>query len=417
MIRKKSKLKPYTAVLDIGTSKVCCLIFRLDVDEKPEVVGMGYAPAKGIKAGAIVDMDQAHACIAAVLAQAEKQADRQIEKVVVNISSTQMKSYHVYKEIEISDGNPISALDVKRLVDSVIADHLSAGYEIIHAFPLGYVVDKEQGVSDPRGLYGYHLGVYMHLIALPESQARNLVAVLDSCHVAIEEKVATPYAAALAILSEEEKEAGVSVIDMGAGTTHIAMFLGGSLMHLGLIPGGGNAITRDIEQGLNTPPADAERLKTLNGAAFVSPRDSIERLIVPVLGEEGTTIHVARSDLISIIEPRIEEMLTQIGTFLNEEPRLAMAARRIVLTGGGSELQGIKDKTAAMLGVNTRLGKVSFVKGLPTHFDSHAFSTCIGLLKYAMIKHQNNMPVERSTTKVSRKNLLGRMIQWLVQNF
>lgn len=299
-----SKRKSYMTVLDIGTSKVCCLVIRMNSDQKPEVIGMGYAPSRGIKNGVIVDLDKATECISAVLEQAEKQAERPIDKVIVNISSAELRSVQFYAEVEIADGRQITAGDVKRLVDSSIAAHIPAGEEVIHSFPLSYMVNKEQGV-EPLGMYGPILGVHMHIILLAESQSRNLVAVLDRCHVGIDMKVATPYAAALAVITEEEKEIGATVVDLGAGTTNFATFLGGCLVNLGVVHTGGNAITRDIAQGLSCSLATAERLKNLNGSAFLSPRDDLERLIVPVLGDEdGGNIQIPRSDLISIIIPR-----------------------------------------------------------------------------------------------------------------
>ena len=214
---KKTKLKSVLTLLDVGTSKVCCMMVRFTSDGRPEVMGTGYAPAKGINAGAIVNLDQASESIRAALEDLEKQTERQVTSVVTNISSTQLKSLHIQKEIDISDGRPITASDVKRLVDGVVASCLAEGDEVIHAFPLTYTVDKEPGVSDPRGLYGHKLGVHMHVIVLPENQSRNLVAALDRRHVSIDMKVATPYASALATMTDEEKEIGATVVDFGAG--------------------------------------------------------------------------------------------------------------------------------------------------------------------------------------------------------
>lgn len=416
MMRRPSKLKSCVALLDIGTSKVCCLVVRFDSNETPEIIGTGFAPSDGIKAGAVTHLDKATACVADVLSQAENQADRRIDKVIVNISSTQLKSQHVYQETDIPDNRQITAADVKRLVDSVIESVALDDVEIIHAFPLGYTVDKEQGIQDPRGLYGRKLGVYMHLVTLPESQSRNLVAVLDRCHVQIDMKVATPYAAALAVLSDEEKEVGATVMDMGAGTTSLALFLGGGLVHLGLIPNGGNAITRDIAQGLSTSLSGAEHLKTLNGAAFVSPRDELDRLFVPGLGDDEGSLQIPRSYLISIIVPRLEEILERCARFLETDSRFLAATRRIVLSGGGSELESVKEKVSKDLNAFVRLGKCSPVKGMPSQFGAHTFSTCIGLLKYAMIKHKN-MPGDSMGREPARKGLIGKVIKWLVQNF
>ncbi len=414
---KKKKLKSVLTLLDIGTSKVCCMIVRFGSDDVPEVIGTGYAPSNGIQAGAITDLDAATDCIREALRQADTQAGRITTNVIVNISSTQLKAHHIQKEIDINDGRPITAGDVRRLVDGIIASCLAEGEEVIHSFPLGYTVDKEQNIQDPRGLYGNRLGVHMHIITLPETQARNLVAVLDRCHVAIDMKVATPYASALATVTEEEKDVGVTAIDFGAGTTSIAIFWDGGLVHLDLIPQGGRIITKDITRGLNTSFAVAERLKTLHGAAFLSPRDEIDRLIVPILGEEGANIQVPQADLISIIIPRIEEIIENIGQVFSQYPYFIVATKHLVLNGGGSMLQGMKEKTTALLGGTVRIGKPENIRGLPTQYEPYAFSTCIGLLKYAMIREKSLLNEKFKTQPTPRKGFIGKVTQWLIQNF
>ncbi len=414
---KKTKLKSVLTLLDVGTSKVCCMMVRFTSDGRPEVVGTGYAPSKGINAGAIVNLDQASESIRAALEDLEKQTERQVTSVVVNISSTQLKSLHINKEIEISDGKPIAASDVKRLVDGVVASCLAEGDEVIHAFPLSYTVDKEPAVSDPRGLYGHRLGVHMHVIVLPESQSRNLVAALDRRHVSIDMKVATPYASALATMTEEEKEIGATVVDFGAGTTSIAIFLEGGLVHLDLVPQGGNIFSKDIARGLGCSFSVAERLKTLHGGVFESSRDGLDRLIVPVLGEENVNIQVPRSDLISIIVPRLDEILENVGKVFQKYPRFVIATKHIVLNGGGSMLLGLKDKITNTFGGVARQGKPDNIRGLPKQFEPYTFSTCIGLLKYVMIKEKSLLNEKFSTQGEQKKGLFGKVSQWLIQNF
>ena len=414
---KKTKLKSVVTLLDVGTSKVCCMMVRFASDGRPEVLGTGYAPSKGISAGAIVNLDEATQSIRAALEDLEKQTERQVGSVVVNISSTQLQSKHIHKEVDISDGKPITASDVKRLVDGVVSSCLSDGDEVIHAFPLSYTVDKEPGVSDPRGLYGHKLGVHMHVIVLPESQSRNLVAVLDRQHVSIDMKVATPYASALATLTEEEKEIGATVVDFGAGTTSIAIFLEGGLIHLDIIPTGGNIFSKDISRGLGCSFSVAERLKTLHGGVFESSKDGLDRLIVPVLGEENVNIQVPRSDLISIIVPRLEEILENVGKVFQKYPRFVISTRHIVLNGGGSMLLGIKEKVQTMLGGSARIGKPDIIRGLSTQFEPYTFSTCIGLLKYVMIKEKSLLNEKFAAQSEQKKGLFGKVVQWLVQNF
>ncbi len=410
---RQKKLKSVLTLLDVGTAKISCLMVRLMANGSYEVLGMGYAPAVGIKAGAIIDLEKATACIRQALSQVEKQANRQIDKVIVNISSTQLKSIHIQKDIDISGDRAISANDVKKLIDGIIATTLSKGDEVIHAFPISYLVDNEPGILDPRGMHGNTLGVHLHLITMPENQSKNLIALLDSCHVGVEMKVATPYASALATLTDAEKDTGVAVIDLGAGTTSLALFMDGCPVHIEMIPQGGNRLTKDITHGLNTSFEVAERLKTLHGSTFISPRDMIDRLNVPVLEENGLSIQLPQSQLIAIIIPRVEEILENIAGIFDKYPYFVVATKHVVLNGGGASLLGIKEKVSAMLGATARIGKAENLRHMKTSFEPYTFSTCIGLLKYAMINQEKSNMEQFNTTPFYKKGFIGKVMQWL----
>jgi len=406
--------KTYVTVLDIGTFKVCGLMAHITSDGTPEIIGSGFAESKGIKAGTVIDLDKATECIGSVLTQIEKQAGHSVESVTVNISSAQLKSHHLSKEMNIPDNHPITAADVNHLVNDIIAS-VPADEEVIHKIPLSYSVDKDQGLPDPRGLYGNTLKAYVHVITMPETQLKNLVTVLDRCHVGIDKKVASPYAAALAVLTDEEKEVGATALDLGAGSASFAVFMNGGLVHMGLVPQGGNIITRDIAQVMSCSLATAERLKTLNGAAFLSPRDELERLIVPMIGEEAeTNTHIPRAELIKVIVPRLENILEQVGSQLAEREVFIVASRRIVLCGGTAELQGIKEKTESILNANVRIGKTNVIKSLPNQFDSYTFTVCIGLLKYVLASFRP-MPAQHFKKKEKQKGRLGKVLQWLMK--
>lgn len=414
MIFSGRSRKNYITVLDIGTSKVCGLMVHVSSDGRPTVIGSGFTAARGIKSGAIVNLDQASECIGEVIGQIERQSSRQVSSVTINVSSSQLKSRHLVQEMPIPDGHPITAADVHRLVENM-RSNLPTDEEEIHALPLGYTVDGEQGISDPRGLYAHTLKAHLLAITLPETQLRNLVMALDRCHVEIDNKVATPYAAALAVLTPEEKDIGATVVDMGAGTTSFALFMRGYLVHLGLVPQGGHQLTRDIAQVFSASFATAERLKILNGAALLAPKDELERLIVPRLGEENennTQYHTA--DLIKIIIPRLDHILEQVATHLSEREAFLVAARQLVLCGGGSGLQGIKEKTEAVLGGNVRFGRPNQIKNLPNQFDSYTFLTCTGLLKYALSSF-DTLPAERFDKQIQQKSRWRKVLQWLVK--
>ena len=410
----RPSVKPYVTVLDIGTFKVCGLMAHILSDGTPEIVGSGFAQAQGIRTGSIVDLDKATECIGSVLAQIERQSGHTVESVTVNISSAHLRSHHLSKEVAIPEDRPVSGADVTHLVNDIIAS-VPADEEVIHKIPLSYTVGKDQGLSDPRGLYGTNLKAHVHVITVPETHLKNLVTVLDRCHVGIDKKVATPYATGLAVLTEEEKDVGATALDLGAGSASFAVFMNGGLVHMGLVPQGGAIITRDIAQVLSCSLSTAERLKTLNGAAFLSPRDELERLIVPMIGEEAeTNTHIPRAELIKVIVPRLEHILEQVGTELAEREVFIVASRRIVLCGGTAELQGIKEKTESALNANVRLGRVGSIKNLPNQFDSYTFITCIGLLKYVLMSFRP-AAAPRFKKSEKQKGRLGKVLQWIMK--
>jgi len=350
------------------------------------------------------------------LRQAEKMAKRPITSVFVNISSSQLKSIQLYQEVDIPDGRAIAAEDIKNLVDGMLKNQIPVGEEVLHAIPVGYVVDKEQGHTDPRGLHGNTLGAWLHVITIPETQTLNLLTVLDWCHVNVAVKVATPYASALAVLTEDEMDLGTTVLDFGAGMTCYAILLQGGIMQLGVIPRGGNQITRAVAQTFNTDLKNAERMKILNGAAFLSPRDEVDPVIVPILGDDtGANIQIMRSDLISVIIPELENIFTATREALEEDDTFSRVARRFVLTGGGSGFAGIQEKTSGALGGAARIGHTKQIKNLPNEYDSCTFNVCVGLLMYAVLWCQDKLYDDFQAQPASG-NWLGRVKEWLKQH-
>ena len=412
----KTNSKSIYTFLDIGTSKISCLMVRMPEGSSPEIIAHSSVQSKGIQNGAIWDIEAAKLCVDNALRQAEKMAGRTISSVYVNISSSQIKSLQLYDEMDIPGGRAITSDDVRQLVDSMLSTQVPVGEEILHAIPIGYSVDHEQGRSDPRGIHGNTLGARIHVITIPETQIMNLLKVLDWCHVTVNAKVATPYASALAVLNEDEMDLGSTVIDFGAGTTSYAILIGGGLMQLGLVPNGGNDITRVIAQTFNTDLQNAERKKVLNGAATLAPRDELEPVIVPVLGDDtGANIQIMRSDLISVILPVVDNILTNLKAQLDEDSTFSSVANRYVLTGGGAGFDGLVEKTATTLGGIARLGKIKQIKNLPNQYDSCTFNVCVGLLVYAKMRMQNKV-LDDYQEKPAVIGWLGKVKEWLKQN-
>ncbi len=412
---KKSAKSIYT-FLDIGTSKVACLMTRMNEGAEPEIIAHISVQAKGIQNGVIWDSEAAKLCVDNALRQAEKMAGRRISSVFVNISSGEMKSLQLYDETDIQGGRAITEEDIQKLVDGILSTQIPPEEEILHAIPIGYAVDNEKGRTDPRGIHGNTLGAWVHVITIPQTQTMNLLKVLDWCHVTVAAKVATPYAAALAVLNEEEMDLGTTLIDFGAGTTSYAILIGGGLMQLGTLPLGSADITRAIAQNFNTDMPSAERQKVLNGAAMIAPRDEVNPVILPILGDEtGTNIQIMRSQLIQTILPHLDNILNKLKESFENGAGFTAVANRYVLTGGGSGLDGLADKVGTFFGGIARIGKKKQIKNLPNTDDSCTFNICVGLLVYAKHRMQNKV-LDNFHEKPVVYDWLRKVKEWLKHN-
>jgi len=407
------------AALDIGSTKVCCFIAALQDDGTPRIAGIGHQLSRGMRGGAVVDMENLEHSIRAAVEAAEEMANGRIKAVLVNISGGQPASASVKVEVAMN-GHPVNEADLRRMLDHGRAHHDTPDRELLHAIPVAYTIDGNEGIKDPCGMYGDRLGVAIHVISAATGPVRNLATVVNRCHLDIEARVVSPYASGLACLVEDERELGVTCIDMGGGTTSIAVFLAGQLVHTEVIPVGGQHVTSDIARGLSTPVVYAERLKTLYGSAIPSPADDREMLKVPLVGEseDGAANQVSRSLLIQIIQPRLEETFELVRTHLEQGGFDKLAGRRVVLTGGASQMQGVRDLAALVLDKQVRLGRPVAFQGLPEATGGPAFSTCAGLIRYAIL-HQPASARGRKTAAGGDEAAsgLGRIGQWLKKNF
>lgn len=407
------------AALDVGTTKVCCFIARAQEDGSLRVAGFGHQISRGIRNGAVVDMDEAETSIRAAVDTAEQMANDRIESVVVNLSGGLPVSSNVKVEVALT-GHEAGEADIRRMLDHARHHNGSPDRELIHSIPIDYTIDGNEGIRDPRGMYGDRLGVSIHLVHASSGPVRNLSTVVNRCHLDIEARVVSPYASGLACLVDDEKELGVTLIDMGGGTTTIAVFLAGQLIHTDIIPVGGIHVTNDIARGLSTPVSHAERMKTLYGSAIPSPSDDREVLKVPLVGEDddGNANQVPRSMLVQIIQPRIEETFELVRSHLEAGGFDKLAGRRVVLTGGASQMQGVRDIAAVILDKQVRMGRPVGLHGLAEAAGGPAFSTCAGLLRYA-VQNYAEAPAKagRSGASEPPSGKLGKLGSWLRKNF
>lgn len=406
------------AALDLGTTKACCLIAKPAGEGGFEIVGIGHQVSHGLRAGTIVDMEQTEATIRATVEAAEQMAGENIRNVIVNVSGGEPLSRLIAYEVSIA-GHEIGDGDLRRLLDPAgLPEDEKHERELIHLIPVGYSVDGHKGVRDPRGLHGERLGVNMHIISAANGALRNLEQGISRCHLDICGKVVTPYASALACVSEDETNLGVTCIDMGGGTTTVSVFFDGELVHIDSIPVGGMHVTNDIARGLSTPLVHAERMKTLYGSAIPTPSDNHEIIKVPLIGEEetGETNQVPRSVLIGIIRPRIEETFEMVRNRLADAGFDKVAGRRIVLTGGASQLPGVREMSGTILDKQVRHGRPLPIPGLAESVSGPAFSTSAGLLHFAF-----NNPAEEAKSAYrpveEPSGRFARLGQWLRENF
>lgn len=410
------------AALDIGSSKICCFIARVGADGRPQVVGIGQQASRGVRGGAVVDMEAAEMAIRNAVDAAERMAGETIQEVVVNLSGGMPESNGLAIEVSIA-GHAVEETDLRRALEAnriteALNGHAGPGREIVHSIPTGFAIDGTRGIHDPRGMYGERLGVNMHVVTAASGPLRNLGYCIERCHLDVVAVVVSPYAAGLASLVDDETELGVTLIDMGGGTTTIAVFGEGEVLHTDVVPVGGQHVTNDIARGLSTSRANAERMKTLYGHAVAAATDERETIEVPQVGEEdqGATQQVPRSLLTGIIQPRLEETFELVRSRLEASGAEKIAGRRVVLTGGASQLPGIRDLASLVLDKQVRIGRPVRVGGLAEATNGPAYATCAGLLTYAVEADTAAPQPSRSETR-EPGNVFGRLGHWLREHF
>jgi cell division protein FtsA len=370
-------------VLDIGSSKIACLIGRVESDGRLRVLGSGFTRSRGVRCGGITDLEEAERAIRAAVAMAEDMADHSLRSVTVNLSCGQPESRLFNVQWPIG-GRPVGDADLRAIVTEGRKRAESDGRETIHAMPVSFAVDETAGVADPRGHHCGQLSARLHVIDALSMALRNLGTAVGRCHLEIGEVVVSPFAAGLACLVEDERELGATIVDMGGGTTGLAVFGEGQLLHTAQVPVGGLHVTRDLAGGLATTIDNAERLKTLYGNVHASPDDERELLAIALIGEEEHQFaRVPRSRVIGIVRPRLEETFELVRDALASAGLGRAGGARVVLTGGASQLVGARDLAARILDRPVRLGRPLPIAGLAESLSGPAFATVTGLLTWA----------------------------------
>ena len=418
------------AALDIGSTKISCLIAEAvparhciaDNEDRHnlKILGVGHQISRGVRAGAIVNIDEAERAIRLAVDAAERMAQRSITEVYINVSGGRPQS-RLHSGTATTQSGQVTGRDMGGVLNAALATVDPGRRAILHLSPLQYHLDDARGIKDPTGLFGEALTLDLGVVTVEAPHLKNLAMAVERAHLGVAGFVVAPYAAARAVLADDERELGVTVVDMGGAVTSFAVFHDGNLVFADVVPLGGQHITNDIARGLSTTTAHAERMKTLWGSALASTVDEREMISVPLLGERGvdTVQQVPKSMLTGIIRPRLEEIFEMLRHKLETSGTAHLAGRRLVITGGASQLNGVREVAAQWLDRQVRMGAPAHVNGMPESAHSPGFAVCAGLLHHAL-KPDRHYDLPKSKAEEVRRAQAGyvrRMGQWIVDSF
>ncbi len=413
--RYASRRSGITGLLDIGTSKVAVAIVADSGDDAQSlrVLGVGLQRSRGVKAGVLTDLDQAEIAVRAAIAQAERAAGVTLDAVIVSLAAGRIKSQHFSARTDVLSGH-VGNDDLAR-VNQAARDYAERdGRSLVHMNELGYRLDGLPGGIEVRGLAARQLAADFHAVTADEAPMRNLLLLIERCYLACEGIFAAPYASALSVTSREERELGVTVVDIGAGTASIAVFAEGHFVGADVVPVGSQHITFDIARALQTPLSEAERIKTLYGTLISAQSDEHETFSYPLAGEEdGAAYQTTKARLTEIIRPRFAQIFALLRERLAENAASTYAGEKVVLTGGACQLLGSAEFAANELGRPVRLGKPAPLAGFPGSVTGPHFATLCGLAAAAEEAGDSFYGAGDS----SGQGYLGRVGKWLSSSF
>jgi cell division protein FtsA len=430
------KMKPVSprratavAALDIGTSKIVCMIARLEPQAPQDVLhrrshgvrvlGFSHIAAGGMKGGSVVDLAEAEKMVRHAIDIAENMAGVQLCSAVVSLSGGRVGSERFIAGIQLSNG-VVTDAEIARVLAAASRHSVRDGRAVLHSLPIGYALDAATGIREPRGMLGRRFGVDMHMVTADVATVRNLMLTIERSHLSVEAMVATPYVAALAALADDEADLGTATIDLGAGTTTLSVFSGGHFVHADGFALGGAHVTLDLARGLNTRITDAERIKAIYGTVLTGGSDEQDMIAIPPVGEDEREPpqFVSRAAIVRIIKPRVEEILEMVRDRLKASPFAAEPRGRVVLTGGASQLAGIADLASRILQRPVRIGRPLGIAGLPDAAKGPAFAVAAGLLVYPQAAHIEHFEPRRTRQLMTGTGgYMARVGQWLRESF
>jgi cell division protein FtsA len=366
--------------LDIGTSKIVAIVGELQVDGTVEVVGIGSSPSRGLKRGVVVDIESTVQSIQRATEEAELMAGCQIQSVYAGIAGSHIRSLNSHGVVAIRD-KEVTESDVERVLDAARAVAVPTDQRILHVLPQEYVIDNQDGIRHPVGMSGVRLEARVHLVTGAVSAAQNIVKCINRCGLAVDDLILQPLASSYAVINDDEKELGVCLVDIGAGTTDIAVFTEGAIRHTAVIPIAGDQATNDIAVALRTPTQYAEEIKMKYACALTQLAAAEETIQVPSVGDRPPR-RLARQTLAEVVEPRYEELFSLVHAELRRSGYEDLIATGIVLTGGAAKMEGAVDLAEEVFHAPVRLGVPEYVTGLSDVVRNPVHATGVGLLLY-----------------------------------
>jgi cell division protein FtsA len=410
---KAKEQKNLIVGLDIGTSKIVAIVAEVTPEGRMEIIGMGNHPSRGLKKGVVVNIEATVNAIQRALEEAELMADCKIREVYTGIAGSHIKSFNSHGMVAIKD-KEVSQADVDRVIETARAVNIPMDQQILHILTQEFIIDGQEDVREPLGMSGVRLEVKVHIVTGAVSAAQNIIKCVRRCGLEVRDLILQPLASALAVLSDDEKDLGVCLVDIGGGTTDIAVFIGGAIRHTAVIPIAGDQITNDIAMALRTPTKDAEDIKRSHGCALRQLADSHDMVEVPGVGERGPR-QLSRQTLAEVIEPRAEELYSLVQAELRRSGFEDLLSSGIVITGGSAAMRGMVELGEEVFHMPVRLGMPNYVGGLAEVVRNPRFSTGVGLLLSAQEQYQRHQQARMQTS--SFEQILERMKSWFKGNF
>ncbi|HTP95208.1 MAG TPA: cell division protein FtsA [Burkholderiales bacterium] len=412
-MNKPKENKNLLVGLDIGTSKVVAIVAEIRSDGELSIVGMGSQASRGLKKGVVVNIEATVNAIQRAVQEAELMADCKIGAVYAGIAGSHIKSYNSHGMVAIKD-REVSHLDVSRVIETARAVNIPTDQQILHVLNQEFIIDGQEDVREPLGMSGIRLEVKVHIVTGAVSAAQNIIKCVRRCGLEVRDLVLQPLASATAVISDDEKDLGVCLVDVGGGTTDIAVFTHGAIRHTAVIPIAGDQITNDIAMALRTPTKDAEEIKIRCGCALRQLADEQELVEVPGVGDRDPR-KLSRQTLAEVIEPRVEELYSLIQRELRASGYEELLSSGIVLTGGSSAMQGMVELGEEIFHMPVRIGTPRYVGALAETVSHPRFATGVGLLLAGLEQHRQHQLAKLQSG--SFKHVLGRMKSWVQGNF